>query len=62
LAFVVTYIININSRTLVILIASTRLKHTINILTSVTHEAVAIPPIVVMAITALAAYDAVWVR
>jgi steroid 5-alpha reductase family enzyme len=58
-AFLVTYIINIVSRISFILISSTRLSHTINILTSVTHKAVAIPPKVVMVVTALAAYDAV---
>ncbi len=60
-AFQVTYRINNNIYTSSILIASTQLNHTVNILASVTHKTMAIPPKVVMAITALAANDAVWV-
>jgi hypothetical protein len=58
----VTYNIKISSHTSFILIASTRLKHTTNKLGSVTHKAVAVPLIVVAAITAFAAYDAIRVR
>jgi hypothetical protein len=42
--------------------ASTRLKHTVNSLGLVTHKAVTVPSIVVVAITALPAYDAIRVR
>jgi hypothetical protein len=54
--------IDISSHTSFIPVASTRLRHTTNNLGSVTPKAVAVLSIVVLAITAFAANDAIRVR
>jgi hypothetical protein len=61
-AFRVTYKIIIAFIHQKFILASTQLFHTNNNLASVAHKTVVVPPKIVVAVAALAANNAVWVR